>query len=51
MVAAEEGHQETVTLLLDRGADVNQKDNVSDYIFIHLLPTPHFSLSVCVMSM
>ena len=29
MSAADNGHLETVTLLLDRGADINQKDNVS----------------------
>ena len=27
--AADGGHTETVTLLLDRGADINHKDNVS----------------------
>ena len=27
--AAYGGHAETVTLLLDRGADINHKDNVS----------------------
>ena len=50
MAAAFNGHEATVTLLLDRGADVNQGSNVSDYIFGYLLPTTHFSLSVSVIS-
>ena len=30
MVAAGNGHQETVKLLLTKGADVNKQDKVSD---------------------
>ena len=30
MVAASEGYQEIVKLLLTKGADVNKQDNVSD---------------------
>ena len=43
--AAREGHTETVTSLLDRGADINHKDNVSycDACMIRLLHYGTFS--------
>ena len=47
MIAAEEGHTKVVTILLDRGADVNAANKVTYSLFIHYsLFIIHFLLLV-----
>ena len=37
MLASQNGHQEVVTLLLEKGADIHAKDNVSLSIFVYIV--------------
>ena len=39
MIAAMYGHQKVTELLVEKGADVNRPDEVSDFILAYLLTT------------